>query len=205
MRQFGLPRYSFVVVAATMLVILATWVAVRAAGPDERRTPILIVPSASAPSTSPGATTGQALPIASPAASTPVAAPQRTPASRVPERAIAKPAPSSPPAAPKAAFTADYRTGAQRNRALLGTIQVVNTGTTARGWQVTLTYDPRAGVRLTQAWNAEISRSGDTWTITGGTLAPGAGATVGFQATKRTRDPVRPSGCVVNGTPCRIA
>ncbi|GGQ64707.1 hypothetical protein [Couchioplanes azureus] len=53
-RQIGLPRYSFVVAAATLLVILVAWVAVRMVGPDERRTPILVVPS-----TSPTAPAGQ--------------------------------------------------------------------------------------------------------------------------------------------------
>jgi hypothetical protein len=68
---------------------------------------------------------------------------------------------------------------------------------------VTVTYDSRAGVRVTNVWNAQLSRQGDTNVFTGGPLAPGASVTFGFEATKQVRGRVEPSACAVDGTPCR--
>ncbi|MEV6598180.1 cellulose binding domain-containing protein [Actinoplanes sp. NPDC051346] len=208
-RQFGLPRYSFTVAAAAILLALVAWVAIRAAGPTRDRTPILIEPSASAT-----AIAAHALPIVSagPSSRTPSATPRVTSASPVPkktERATTKPPALAPtrtksPPAPAATLAADYRTSIEGRRSFMVAIQVTNTGTTPDDFRVSLTYAPGDGVQLTGVWNGELSHSGDTWTITGGTLAPGASTIVGFQATKQTRDGVRPSGCAVNGTPCRV-
>jgi hypothetical protein len=54
-----------------------------------------------------------------------------------------------------------------------------------------------------QAWNGNASRQGDTTGLRGGPPVPGATQTFGFEATKRTRDRVRPASCTVDGTACR--
>jgi len=40
--------------------------------------------------------------------------------------------------------------------------------------------------------------------LTGGPLAPGATASLGFEASKQVRDRIQPSGCTVDGAPCDL-
>jgi len=216
--QLGLPRYSFIAAAATLLVILVAWVAVRATGPSQEKAPVLVVPpstpvveagavlpstppplsaspSASAsPSPSPSRTR---TPTASPSPSRTSAAPTRTPSPKPPVRTTSKPAAA-------ASFSARYQGGAGWDRGFIAGVQVTNTGNAAGSWSVSISFDGRAGVRVTNVWNAQVSRSGDTWTFTGGPLAPDAEVSFGFQGTKQSRGGVRPTGCVVNGTACRM-
>ncbi|WP_199515683.1 cellulose binding domain-containing protein [Nucisporomicrobium flavum] len=211
--QLGLPRYSFIAAAATLLVILVAWVAVRAAGPSqEQKAPVLVVPpstpvveaGAVLPATTPTSPSASASPSPSrtPSAS-PTPSPSRTSA-KPSARVTTKPAPvrttTPPPVA--ASFTARYQTGASWDRGLIAGVQITNTGRAAGTWRVTISYPSRAGVRVTNAWNAQVSGGGDTWTFTGGPLAPGASASFGFQATKQTRGTARPASCSIGGTPC---
>ncbi|MFI5492828.1 cellulose binding domain-containing protein [Actinoplanes sp. NPDC051859] len=214
-RQFGLPRYSFVIAAAAVLVLLVGWVAFRAAGPDkEQDQPILVVPSTTPaalalPVTTPPSTgTPKAKPV-TPAAKpvTPAAKLTRTVAPVSTSSTPARRPSSRPPASaapPVVVLQADYRTGAENRRSFIGGIQISNPGAEPREWQVALTYAADSAVELTGVMNAESSHTGDTWTLTGPALAPGATTLIGFQATKRTRDAVRPVTCAVNGTPCRV-
>ncbi|UQU63897.1 cellulose-binding domain-containing protein [Couchioplanes caeruleus] len=211
--QLGLPRYSFIAAAATLLVILVAWVAVRAAGPSqEQKAPVLVVP----PST-PVVEVGATLPApasSSPSAS-PSASPSRTPSASPtpsPSRTSAKPSArattkppvrttTTPPPA-VASFTARYQSGASWDHGLIAAVQVTNTGAAAGTWRVTISFDSRAGVRVTNVWNAQVSHNGDTWAFTGGPVAAGADASFGFQATKQTRGSARPTACSIGGTPC---
>ncbi|MFI7598734.1 cellulose binding domain-containing protein [Actinoplanes sp. NPDC049681] len=206
--QFGLPRYSFIAAAATLLVILVAWVAVRATGPGYDQAPVLIVPPSS-----PVADAGYALPSTipvvapSPVVSSTSSRPVRPSATRksvAPTSAVPKKPERTPTPARTASFTATYRTGATWDRGFIGAVQVTNTGRTAHDWRVSVTYPSRARVAVTNVWNAQVTHAGDTWTFTAADLAPGATAAFGFQATQQSRDGARPTGCVVNGTPCRI-
>lgn len=210
--QLGLPRYSFIAAAATLLVILVAWVAVRATGPGQDKAPVLVVPP-STPVVEAGAVL-PSTPTASPSASaSPSPSPSRTrtaspsvsrsPAPKPSVRKTTKPPAPTTPAA-TASFSARYQNGADWDRGFIAGVQITNTGAAAGNWKVSVSFDGRAGVRLTNTWNAQVSRSGDTWTFTGGPLAPDASASFGFQATKQSRGPVRPTGCVADGTPCRM-
>lgn len=197
--QFGLPRYSFIAAAATLLVILVAWVAVRAAGPDERQAPLLIVPPSS-PVADAGYVLPSTIPVVAPSPAVSRTSPRPARSTAAPTSAVPKK--SSP--TPAATFSARYRTGATWDTGFIGAVQVTNTGRSTRGWRLSVTYPSRARVVVTNAWNAQVSHAGDTWTFTAADLAPGATATFGFQATQQPRTGARPTGCVVNGTPCRV-
>jgi len=213
--QLGLPRYSFIAAAATLLVILVAWVAVRAAGPSqEEKAPVLVVPpstpvveaGAVLPSTSAPATSPSASASASPSPSRTRSAspsPSAKRSSKPAVRATPSAKPSSSPA-PTARFTARYQGGAGWDRGFIAGVQVTNTGKAAGNWSVRISYDGRADVRVTNVWNAQVSRSGDTYTFTGGSLAPGADASFGFQGSKDGRGAPRPTACSVNGTACQM-
>jgi len=79
-------------------------------------------------------------------------------------------------------------------------VTVRNTGSTEASWSVSVSYPASAGVRITGAWNAEVSGG----TFSGGTLGPGATATFGFSANKQVSKRVSPSGCSIAGVPCKI-
>jgi hypothetical protein len=219
--KYPVRRIGFIAAAATLLVVLVAWVAVRAVGPSQdARTPLMVLPSLSAVEEPPFGS----IPWTSHGPSAP--APSRTPShtsvpSRTPspsaarssagavpkptEKATTKPAPSRsiPSPTPAATFTARYALGGSWDRGFVAWIQVTNTGAAARSWKVTVTYDAQAGVRVTNAWNAQLGREGETFVLTGGPLAPGATANLGYEATKQVRGKVQPTGCAVNGTLCR--
>ncbi|MET7465589.1 endo-1,4-beta-xylanase [Nonomuraea sp. NPDC005501] len=76
-------------------------------------------------------------------------------------------------------------------------VTVTNTGTaTINGWTVTFTLP--AGHALTGSWNATLTVTGQTVTARSlaynATLAPGATATFGFQASRPSGDTATPSG-----------
>jgi hypothetical protein len=223
---FPLRRYSFVAGAATLLVVLVSWVAVRAAGPaqPEGGVPLMVQPTiplgVAGPTLIPLV---QAPPLPSASGSAPVtsgaapvvknASPKattgRTPGKTVlkPSRkATTKPTPRqpTPPAAPAAAFSGHYTTGASWDQGFIGSVAVTNKTGPARSWTVRLTFDPSAGVRVGNTWNAQVSREGNTFVLTGPPLAPGATVTAGFQASKQVRPRIKPTSCTVDGAPCRL-
>jgi hypothetical protein len=204
-----LRRYTFIAGAATLLVVLVSWVAIRAVGParPEGRVPLMVQPTVplggaelSVPPTSVPPS-----PVPTSASPTPVSRSPR--ASRSPsKKATTKPAPrrtTSPPA-PAASFTAAYRTGRSWDRGFIAGVEITNKSGPARTWTVKLSYDPDAGVRVGNTWNAQLSRDGNTFVLTGGPLAPGATAMLGFEASKQVRGGIQPTSCTVDGAPCRL-
>ncbi|MFJ7236630.1 glycosyl hydrolase family 18 protein [Streptomyces olivaceus] len=96
-----------------------------------------------------------------------------------------------------AAFTktSDWGTG------FGGNWTVKNTGTTTlNSW--TVEWDFPSGTKVTSAWDATVTNSGDHWTAKNvgwnGTLAPGASVSFGFNGS----GPGSPSNCKLNGGGC---
>ncbi|MGW4946775.1 cellulose binding domain-containing protein [Actinoplanes sp. NPDC004185] len=211
-----LRRYTFIAGAATLLVVLVSWVAIRAVGPAEAdsRVPLMVQPTVplggaelSVPPTSvpPSVVPSSAVPTsASPTSASPTPVPSSPRASRSPSK---KPAPrrttASPPA-PAASFAAAYRTGRSWDRGFIAGVEITNKSGPARTWTVKVSFDPDAGVRVGNTWNAQLSRDGNTFVFTGGPLAPGATAMLGFEASKQVRGGIQPTSCTADGAPCRM-
>ncbi|MBZ6086071.1 cellulose binding domain-containing protein [Streptomyces olivaceus] len=82
-----------------------------------------------------------------------------------------------------------------------GNWTVKNTGTTTlNSW--TVEWDFPSGTKVTSAWDATVTNSGDHWTAKNvgwnGTLAPGASVSFGFNGS----GPGSPSNCKLNGGGC---
>ncbi|MFF4635053.1 glycosyl hydrolase family 18 protein [Streptomyces olivaceus] len=82
-----------------------------------------------------------------------------------------------------------------------GNWTVKNTGTTTlSSW--TVEWDFPSGTKVTSAWDATVTNSGDHWTAKNvgwnGTLAPGASVSFGFNGS----GPGSPSNCKLNGGGC---
>ncbi|MGV9985676.1 glycosyl hydrolase family 18 protein [Streptomyces olivaceus] len=93
------------------------------------------------------------------------------------------------------AKTSDWGTG------FGGSWTVKNTGTTTLdSW--TVEWDFPSGTKVTSAWDATVTSSGDHWTAKNvgwnGTLAPGASVSFGFNGS----GPGSPSNCKLNGGGC---
>jgi chitinase len=78
---------------------------------------------------------------------------------------------------------------------------VKNTGTTTiNSW--TVEWDFPSGTKVTSAWDATVTNSGDHWTAKNvgwnGTLAPGASVSFGFNGS----GPGSPANCKLNGGSC---
>jgi cellulase/cellobiase CelA1 len=84
-------------------------------------------------------------------------------------------------------------------------VQVVNTGTKAASWSVSVSHSGLSGLRLVATWNAQGRQSGSTFIFTGGSLAPGQSASFGYQAGKQGVGAARPSGCSVRGGRCHVS
>ena len=83
--------------------------------------------------------------------------------------------------------------------------QIVNTGTVARDFTVTITYPAGTDLSIRGSWNGSAAAGGSTVTLRGGPLAPGASINAGFQAAKDGRDSSRATGCTVGGGSCRVS
>ncbi|PRH76700.1 chitinase [Streptomyces solincola] len=82
-----------------------------------------------------------------------------------------------------------------------GSWTVKNTGTTAlSSW--TVEWDFPTGTKVTSAWDATVTNSGNHWTAKNvgwnGTLSPGASVSFGFNGS----GPGSPTGCKLNGGSC---
>ncbi|QHT58134.1 chitinase [Cellulomonas sp. H30R-01] len=79
----------------------------------------------------------------------------------------------------------------------------VNNGTTASIPTWTLEFDLPSGVQITSSWDADVTRSGNHYRVTGkswaGALAPGATQSWGYVASGAFK---QPTGCTVNGGAC---
>jgi cytoskeletal protein RodZ len=199
--------------AVAIMVLLVVWVAVRAVGPAEAsRQPSVLLPSmpqvpvgpspTSSPSLSPAASRSaspSASPSASASSSPPSKRPTSAPTSRPPKthKPIATSTPSARPnLAGSLTVTASWQQG------YVAMARVVNNGSAPAGWTMTVNHSDLPDLRLRGVWGARGDQSGDTLTFTGATLAPGASATFGYQATKSGRGGARPSGCAVVGGTC---
>ncbi|MGC2998004.1 glycosyl hydrolase family 18 protein [Streptomyces sp. G35A] len=109
--------------------------------------------------------------------------------------ALASPAQAATSATATYAKTQDWGSGFE------GKWTVKNTGTTSiNAW--TVEWDFPSGTKVTSAWDATVTNSGDHWTAKNlawnGTLAPGASVSFGFNGSGSGS----PSGCKLNGGSC---
>ncbi|MFF9484129.1 glycosyl hydrolase family 18 protein [Streptomyces sp. NPDC014676] len=109
--------------------------------------------------------------------------------------ALASPAQAATSATATYAKTQDWGSGFE------GKWTVKNTGTTSlSSW--TVEWDFPSGTKVTSAWDATVTNSGDHWTAKNvgwnGTLAPGASVSFGFNGSGSGA----PSGCKLNGGSC---
>ncbi|MEV5931955.1 glycoside hydrolase family 18 chitinase [Streptomyces sp. NPDC052079] len=109
--------------------------------------------------------------------------------------ALAGPAQAATSATATYAKTQDWGSGFE------GKWTVKNTGTTTiNSW--TVEWDFPSGTKVTSAWDATVTNSGDHWTAKNvgwnGTLAPGASVSFGFNGSGSGS----PSGCKLNGGSC---
>jgi hypothetical protein len=185
-------RYP-IVVGVVLLVIAVSGVLAAISNRRAPDPPLLIVPVVTA-LPSPNLIPPAVSPTPTPS---PSASPSRTAASR-------RPAPSRSPSArpsPRASFTAEYVIVNGRRSSFRVGVVIKNTGSAARAWKLVVTHDPADGVRV---FGSDVTVSGDTLTMSGGPLQPGKTVTVGFAATHRSRDAVRPTSCEIDGRACTV-
>ncbi|MFE1847434.1 glycosyl hydrolase family 18 protein [Streptomyces sp. NPDC059515] len=107
----------------------------------------------------------------------------------------------APPAQAATSATATYAKTQDWGSGFEGKWTVKNTGTTTiNAW--TIEWDFPTGTKVTSAWDATVTNSGDHWTAKNlgwnGTLAPGASVSFGFNGSGTGS----PSGCKLNGGSC---
>lgn len=105
------------------------------------------------------------------------------------------------PAQAATSATATYTTVSNWGTGFEGKWTVKNTGTTTlTSW--TVEWDYPTGTRVTSAWDADVTSSGNHWTARNkswnGTLAPGASVSFGFNGAGAGS----PSNCKLNGGSC---
>ena len=97
----------------------------------------------------------------------------------------------------------EYRVPSQWPGGFTGSVTVTNLGDPITGWQVTWAFT--AGQQVTQAWYTNLTQSGAQVTAANPawlpTLATGASANLGFNATWNGQNPA-PSTFALNGTTC---
>jgi hypothetical protein len=203
-RVFGTARFilSF---GVAILVLLVVWIAVRAVGPAEASKPPTVVlpsvprvtlvppPASASPSVASSRSTAPSR--------TPSAAPTRkaNPTSRAPEKTRT---PSTPPA--EADVEAALRVTASWDSGYVAMVSVVNDGDKPIDWRVTVSHDDLKDLRLGGVWNARGNQQGTSMVFQGGTLAPGAEARFGYQASANGRGKARPATCNAVGGSCRV-
>lgn len=132
--------------------------------------------------------------------------PALTPTPTLPTSVSAAPVPKKS-SSPRAVFalSATYTVGSSWATGFIGGVTVTNSGSSPAAWAVTVRNRSADGVKISSAWNATVSRQGDTDTFTGGPLAAGATASFGFEATKQATGKIKPAGCTVNQSACRVS
>ncbi|TDB80735.1 cellulose-binding domain-containing protein, partial [Micromonospora sp. KC721] len=97
----------------------------------------------------------------------------------------------------------DYRITNQWTGGFGADVTVTNLGDPINGWTLTWTYT--AGQRISQAWNATITQSGNQVTATNlsynGALSTGARTSFGFNGSWSGNNPA-PTSFAVNGVTC---
>jgi poly(hydroxyalkanoate) depolymerase family esterase len=117
------------------------------------------------------------------------------------------PPPTSPPPtslAPGSACHVSYTKSSEWAGGFVASLTVGNTGTSPiSGWKLAFSFP--GDQRITSAWNATVSQSGETVTATNASydsaISPGSNVSLGFQGTWTSND-TAPSGFTVNGTAC---
>jgi cellulase/cellobiase CelA1 len=195
-------RRGWVVVGVVAVAAVVVWSIVwagRSSSPD--RPPALLPPPPLVIATSsPAPVPASMAPL--PSSATPSRTSRGVPAGGAsPTAAPARPSPTRAVTSLAAAYsvTSTWETG------FIAGVHLTNSGTTPQNWTVTISHSGNAGVRITDAWNATLTRQGDTNVLTGGPLAPGSSLNVGFEATKQAPGPVRPSRCTVNQSACSVS
>ncbi|TXS56928.1 glycoside hydrolase family 18 chitinase [Streptomyces sp. t39] len=105
------------------------------------------------------------------------------------------------PAEAATSATATYAKSSDWGSGFEGKWTVKNTGTTTiSSW--TVEWDFPAGTKVTSAWDATVTSSGNHWTAKNvgwnGTLSPGASVSFGFNGSGTGS----PTGCKLNGASC---
>ena len=113
------------------------------------------------------------------------------------------PPPSSPPP-PGLACHVTYTTTSQWNGGFVGSVTIGNTGSAAvSGWTLKFTFP--GDQKITSAWSATVSQSGENVTATNAgydaSINPGGTVSIGFQGTWTSSD-AAPSSFNLNGTAC---
>ncbi|MCX4471199.1 cellulose binding domain-containing protein [Micromonospora sp. NBC_01655] len=205
-----LVSVGVIVMVVLLLVALGTY---RSRGPAGGALPgpDVTVPLPTSPPTASRAATGPPAPVPpgrSPR-STPSPGPTRPAASTggpTPAGAGTSASPPAPLASTPVdppALTGAYRVLSTYDDAFIGEVLVRNVSRSDQGWAVRLTFP---GARLVAVWvagapEARTSRSGDTWTFTGGGALPPDGVVplrFHFEQTPATR----PTTCTVDGVGC---
>jgi len=117
------------------------------------------------------------------------------------------PPPTSPPPtspAPGSACHVSYTKSSEWAGGFVANVTVGNTGTSPiSGWKLAFTFP--GDQKITSAWNATVSQSGESVTATNASynaaISPGGSTSLGFQGTWTSND-TAPSGFTVNGTAC---
>jgi acetylxylan esterase len=112
------------------------------------------------------------------------------------------PPPTSP--APGSACHVSYTKSSEWAGGFVASLTVGNTGTSPiSGWKLAFTFP--GDQKITSAWNATVSQSGESVTATNvsynAAISPGASTSLGLQGTWTSND-TAPSGFTVNGTAC---
>jgi cellulase/cellobiase CelA1 len=97
-----------------------------------------------------------------------------------------------------------YTTTSQWGGGFTANVVITNKGTsTINGWNLGFTF--AGDQKITNAWNATTSQSGEAVTATNmsynATIAPGGNTSFGFQGTWTNSDSP-PTSFTLNGTPC---
>lgn len=111
---------------------------------------------------------------------------------------------AAPASAAAAGPTATFSKGADWGSGFIGHYLIRNdTSAAIQGWQ--LEFDLPAGERLTSAWSAKLSSSGNHYVLTDESwthsIAPGGSVEVGFQGSYSGQF-AAPAECMLDGQPC---
>ncbi len=158
---------------------------------------------ATASTLSPTTSPGQSSPGV---AATTIATPATTATSVLPT-----PTPTITRATPTAVLAAslscqvNYNVPSQWSGGFIANLTITNTGNSAiQGWTLVFTFP--GGQQITNGWNGHFTQNGAQVSISNAnfnaTLAPGASAPPGFQATSHT-DNVKPTSFSLNGVACK--
>lgn len=127
------------------------------------------------------------------------------PSSPQPEKSTAaQPTRTTSSPQPVDVLVASYANTAVWRDGFIGSVRVVNTGSSTRDFAVTVSFPSASDIRVWGAWNGSASGDDNRVTVRG-TLAAGASVTAGFQAAKDRDDSVRSATCSVGGGTCRVS